>query len=71
MALDGNNEIFLLAYAMVSVEDKENWSFFLWNLYNIMKESSRKDWTITSDRQKVHCYPVIYMYYFCDMLSLV
>lgn len=29
VALDGNNEIFLLAYAIVSVEDKDNWSFFL------------------------------------------
>lgn len=55
VALDGNNEIFPLAYAIVSVEDKDNWSFFLWNLYNIIKESSRKDWTIISDRQKVWC----------------
>lgn len=53
MALDGNNEIFPIAYAVVSVEDKDNWSFFLWNLYNIVKESSRQDWTIISDRQKV------------------
>lgn len=53
VAIDGNNEIFPLAYAVVSVEDKENWSFFFWNLYNIVKESSRKDWTIISDRQKV------------------
>lgn len=28
VALDANNEIFPLAFAIVSVEDKENWSFF-------------------------------------------
>ena len=53
VALDANNEIFPVAYAVVSVEDKDNWSYFLWNIYNIVKESSRKDWTIISDRQKV------------------
>ncbi|XP_074378220.1 uncharacterized protein LOC141719744 [Apium graveolens] len=52
VALDGNNGIFPIAYGVVSVEDKENWSFFMWNLYNILKESNRKDWTIISDRQK-------------------
>ena len=58
MALDANSEIFHLAYAVVSVEDKDNWSYFLWNIYNIVKESSRKDWTIISDRQKV-CSPYL------------
>ena len=28
VALDANNEIFSLACAVVSVEDKENWSWF-------------------------------------------
>ncbi|XP_021737708.1 uncharacterized protein LOC110704226 [Chenopodium quinoa] len=40
------------AYAVVSGEDKETWSYFLWQIYNIVKESGRKDWTIISDRQK-------------------
>lgn len=53
VAMDGNNEIFPLAYAVVSIEDKDNWSFFLWNIYHIVKDSKRSDWTIISDRQKV------------------
>ncbi|XP_056688620.1 uncharacterized protein [Spinacia oleracea] len=52
IALDNNNEIFPLAFAIVSVEDKETWSFFFWRLYNILKDSNRSDWTIISDRQK-------------------
>lgn len=28
VAIDGNNEIFLLSYAVVSIEDKDNWSFY-------------------------------------------
>ena len=53
VSLDANNEIFPIAYAIVSVEDKDNWSFFLWNIYNIVKDCNRADWTIISDRQKV------------------
>ena len=53
VALDANNEIFPLAYAVVIVEDKKDWSWFFWNLYNLVKDSSRGDWTILSDRQKV------------------
>ncbi|XP_063946158.1 uncharacterized protein LOC135151558 [Daucus carota subsp. sativus] len=45
VALDANNEIFPLAYAIVSAKDKETWSWFFWNLYNLLKESSRKDRT--------------------------
>lgn len=43
VVLDGNNEIFPLAYAVISVENKATWSYFLWNIYNIVKESSEKD----------------------------
>ncbi|XP_010678146.1 uncharacterized protein LOC104893709 [Beta vulgaris subsp. vulgaris] len=52
IALDGNNEIFPIAYAIVSVEDTQKWSFFFWHLYNLVKDSGRTDWTIISDRQK-------------------
>ncbi|XP_021729166.1 uncharacterized protein LOC110696187 [Chenopodium quinoa] len=49
---NGNNEIFPIAYAIVSQEDKESWSYFFWHLRNMIKESSREHWTIISDRQK-------------------
>ncbi|XP_021758656.1 uncharacterized protein LOC110723618 [Chenopodium quinoa] len=52
VGLDGNNKIFPIAYAIVGQEDKDSWSFFFWHLLNIVKESSRKHWTIISDRQK-------------------
>lgn len=79
VALDGNNEIFPLAYAVVNVEDKETWSYFLWNLYNIVKESSRKDWTVISDRQKVcsflYCISVfeaiVFLEYICNGLFML
>lgn len=53
VALDANNEVFPIAFAVVSVEYKANWSYFLWNLYHIVKDSSKSDWTIISYRQKV------------------
>ncbi|XP_021742853.1 uncharacterized protein LOC110708933 [Chenopodium quinoa] len=52
VGLDGNNEIYPIAFAIVSVEDKESWSYFFWHLYNIVKQSNRQHWTIISDRQK-------------------
>ncbi|XP_021759165.1 uncharacterized protein LOC110724075 [Chenopodium quinoa] len=52
VGLDGNNEIYPIALAIVSVEDKESWSYFFWHLYNIVKQSNRQHWTIISDRQK-------------------
>lgn len=56
IALDGNNEIFPVAYAIVSAEDTQNWSFFFWHLYNLVNDSGRTDWTIISDRQKVRAW---------------
>ncbi|XP_021735263.1 uncharacterized protein LOC110701949 [Chenopodium quinoa] len=53
VALDANNELFPFAWAIVSVEDTENWKFFLWHLKNLLKDSGRGDeWCIISDRQK-------------------
>lgn len=69
--LDGNNEIFPLAYAIVSVEDKEDSSYFLWNLYNIVMESSKKDWTIISDRQKVWSCFCTYIYLIIRLNTLL
>ncbi|KAL2943419.1 hypothetical protein RDABS01_031767 [Bienertia sinuspersici] len=43
ITLDGNNEIFPLAYAVVSIENEENWSYFFWNLYNQLKDNGRNN----------------------------
>lgn len=53
IALDRNNEIFPLAYAVVSIENEENWSYFFLHLYNQLKDGGRNNGTIISDRQKV------------------
>ncbi|XP_010677753.1 uncharacterized protein LOC104893355 [Beta vulgaris subsp. vulgaris] len=53
IALDGNNEIFPFAWAIVPGEDGESWAFFVWHLKNALKDSGRGDsWCIISDRQK-------------------
>ena len=51
IALDGNNQLFPIAWAIVSGEDHKTWKFFVWHLKNILKDSGRgDDWTIISDR---------------------
>ena len=53
IALDGNNHLFPIAWAIVSGEDQETWKFIVWHLKNILKGSGRgDDWTIISDGQK-------------------
>ncbi|KAL2900514.1 Endochitinase 3, partial [Bienertia sinuspersici] len=53
VALDGNNELFLVAWAIVRAEDIDNWKFFIWHFKNAFKDSGRGDnWCIISDRQK-------------------
>ncbi|KAL2931920.1 hypothetical protein RDABS01_037330 [Bienertia sinuspersici] len=53
VTLDGNNELFPVAWAIVPAEDTDNWKFFIWHLKNAFKDSGRGDnWCIISDRQK-------------------
>ncbi|XP_021763989.1 uncharacterized protein LOC110728654 [Chenopodium quinoa] len=52
--IDGNNEIFLIAYGVVGFESIDSWGYFLRNLKCLFeKEGCRKDdWTFISDRMK-------------------
>ncbi|KAL2898648.1 Hemoglobin-haptoglobin-binding protein A, partial [Bienertia sinuspersici] len=52
IALDANNEIFPIAYSIISIENEENWFEFFWHLYNMVEEDGETDWAIISDRQK-------------------
>ncbi|XP_021746082.1 uncharacterized protein LOC110711953 [Chenopodium quinoa] len=53
IALDGNKELFPIAWAIVPSEDTESWKFFIWHLKNFVKDSGRGDeWCIISDSQK-------------------
>ncbi|KAL2923076.1 RNA-directed RNA polymerase L, partial [Bienertia sinuspersici] len=54
IALDGNNEMFPLAWAVVSCEDERNWKFFIHHLKTLLQNTERGDnWCIISDRHKV------------------
>ncbi|XP_021760590.1 uncharacterized protein LOC110725417 [Chenopodium quinoa] len=75
VALDGNNEIFPIAWEIVGGEDAETWKLFIWNLKNALKDSGRGDeWCIISDRQKgieaaiLECWPKVGRRYCCKHL---
>ncbi|XP_021759135.1 uncharacterized protein LOC110724045 [Chenopodium quinoa] len=53
VALDGNNELFPFAWAILTAEDSDSWMFFVWHLKNLLQGLGRGDsWCIISDRQK-------------------
>ncbi|XP_021768953.1 uncharacterized protein LOC110733245 [Chenopodium quinoa] len=53
IAIDGNNELFPVAWAIVGAEDADSWKFFLYHLKSALEPSGRGDnWCIISDRQK-------------------
>ncbi|XP_058218412.1 uncharacterized protein LOC131329341 [Rhododendron vialii] len=52
VAIDGNNQIYPVAYAMVEVEDEASWSWFLEHLKNDLEIPNEPTFTIISDKQK-------------------
>ncbi|KAH0727461.1 hypothetical protein KY290_004313 [Solanum tuberosum] len=52
VTLDGNNNIFPIAYAIVEKENKEIWQWFLTNLMNDLEIEEQYLWTFMSDKQK-------------------
>ena len=55
VAIDGNNEIFVLAYGIVDTESIDSWTYFFRNLRCLFAqyESQKDDWTFISDRMRV------------------
>ncbi|KAL2941691.1 Msx2-interacting protein [Bienertia sinuspersici] len=52
IALDGNDELFPFAWAIVSSENEESWMFFLHQLKNLLQPGGRDNqWCIISDRR--------------------
>ena len=51
-ALDGNQQILLLAWALVSSENQENWEYFLNYLKEAYLSCSQKGFVLISDRDK-------------------
>jgi zinc finger SWIM domain-containing protein 3 len=50
--LDGNNEILPLAWAIVPIEDRENWQWFLKNLKESFLNIDCERMVVISDRDK-------------------
>lgn len=50
---DANNQIFVIAYAVVDVENKDNWMWFLDLLHEDLGDYVQHGWNFISDMQKV------------------
>jgi hypothetical protein len=50
---DANNHIYVIAYAIVDVENKDNWKWFLSLLQNDLGQHTQHGWNFISDMQKV------------------
>ncbi|XP_057247171.1 uncharacterized protein LOC104883618 [Beta vulgaris subsp. vulgaris] len=54
VSIDGNNELFVIAYAIVPTESIDSWCYFFSNLKLIFQQEGckRTDWTFISDRMR-------------------
>ena len=50
---DGNNQMFPLAWGIVTVENKDNWMWFIERLQMDLNIGRGRGWTFVSDQQKV------------------
>lgn len=50
---DANNQLYVIAYAIVNVENKDNWKWFLELLHGDLGDYKQHGWTFISDMQKV------------------
>ena len=49
---DGNDNIFPIAYAIVEIENKSSWTWFLQCLLHDIRHVDENGWVFISDRQK-------------------
>ena len=54
MGRDANNQMFPIAWAVINVENKDNWLWFLVSLGDELNLNRGADFTIISDGHKVY-----------------
>ena len=71
VAIDRNNEIFVLAYGIVDTESIDSWTYFFRNLRCLFAqyESQKDDWTFISDRMRVSFLFVFHLRLCCCLLT--
>ncbi|KAL5193671.1 hypothetical protein HKD37_20G055854 [Glycine soja] len=52
VGLDGNNHMFVIAYVVVDIENKDNWKWFLTLLHEDLGDYIQNGWNFMSDMQK-------------------
>ncbi|XP_057543517.1 uncharacterized protein LOC130821753 [Amaranthus tricolor] len=55
VAIDRNNEIFVLAFGIIDIESIDSWTYFFRNLRCLFAQygSQKDDWTFISDRMRI------------------
>ena len=64
---DGNNGVYLIAFAVVEAETKDSWTWFMTNL---LKDVGKKNWTFMSDQQKVNYHYLLFYFPWTMYLSI-
>lgn len=70
VATDANNQMYPIAWAVVKVENYENWTWFIQILMEELELSTGAGTTFISDQQKV-CYLSLPLLYYDILLSIV
>jgi len=68
---DANNNMYLVAFAVLETEVKDNWSWFLKTLLLDLGIPPAEGWTFISDRQKVTLQSFLHLFNFCYATKMV
>ena len=68
VGIDGNNQMFAIAYAIVELECKDSWSWFINLLMKDLAIVNTHSWTFITDKQKV---TIFFLLFFCLLIVKV